>query len=290
MNPDSISFVIPAYNEGEKIGQIVHTLRDLYPKSEIIVVDDGSQDDTGKRAKEAGAHVITHPYNIGNGAAVKTGIRRATGEVLVFLDADGQHRPEDVGRLLEYMPRYDMVVGARRSQHRSSWVRSLANKAYNLLASYVTKYRIEDLTSGFRVVKASAVYRFLYLLPNTYSYPSTITIALIRSGRSVKYVPIEATPRRVGSSNIRLVRDGLRFFLIILRICTLFSPLRVFLPVSAALFLTGLSYYGYTFFLYHRFTNMSALLLSTSLLIFMLGLISEQICQMRFERSESSRR
>jgi len=290
MNPDSISFVIPAYNESEKIGQIVHVLRDLYPESEIIVVDDGSEDDTGERAKEAGAYVITHPYNIGNGAAVKTGIRTATGEVLVFLDADGQHRPEDVGRLLEHVPRYDMVVGARKSQHRSSWVRSLANKAYNLLASYVTKYRIEDLTSGFRAVKASAIYRFLYLLPNTYSYPSTITIALIRSGRSVKYVPIEATPRRVGNSNIRLIRDGIRFFLIILRICTLFSPLRVFLPVSAALFLTGLSYYGYTFLQYHRFTNMSALLLSTSLLIFMLGLISEQICQMRFERSESSRR
>ena len=289
MNPDSISFVIPAFNEGEKIGQIVHSLRELHPESEIIVVDDGSKDDTAEKAKEAGADVITHPYNIGNGAAVKSGVRAATGEVLVLLDADGQHRPEDVGRLLEHLPRYDMVVGARQSQHKSSWVRSLANKAYNLLASYVTKYRIEDLTSGFRAVKAPAMRRFLYLLPNTYSYPSTITISLIRSGRSIKYVPIEAKPRQVGRSNIRLLRDGIRFFLIILRICTLFSPLRVFLPVSAGLFVTGLSYYGYTFFRYHRFTNMSALLFSTSLLIFMLGLISEQICQMRFERSESSR-
>ena len=289
MNPDSISFVIPAYNEGEKIGQIVHSLRELHPESEIIVVDDGSKDDTAEKAKEAGADVITHPYNIGNGAAVKSGVRAATGEVLVLLDADGQHRPEDAGRLLEHLPRYDMVVGARQSQHKSSWVRSLANKAYNLLASYVTKYRIEDLTSGFRAVKAPAMRRFLYLLPNTYSYPSTITISLIRSGRSIKYVPIEAKPRQVGRSNIRLLRDGIRFFLIILRICTLFSPLRVFLPVSAGLFVTGLSYYGYTFFRYHRFTNMSALLFSTSLLIFMLGLISEQICQMRFERSESSR-
>ena len=289
MNPDSISFVIPAFNEGEKIGQIVRSLRELHPESEIIVVDDGSKDDTGEKAREAGADVITHPYNIGNGAAVKSGVRAATGEVLVLLDADGQHRPEDVGRLLEHLPRYDMVVGARQSQHKSSWVRSLANKAYNLLASYVTKYRIEDLTSGFRAVKAPAMRRFLYLLPNTYSYPSTITISLIRSGRSIKYVPIEAKPRQVGRSNIRLLRDGIRFFLIILRICTLFSPLRVFLPVSAGLFITGLSYYGYTFFRYHRFTNMSALLFSTSLLIFMLGLISEQICQMRFERSESSR-
>jgi len=208
---------------------------------------------------------------------------------LVFMDGDGQHRPEDIKDMLTYFPDYDMVVGARSKNHQASWGRSLANRIYNLLASYVAKYPIQDLTSGFRAVKSEIAHNFLYLLPNTYSYPTTITLGVLRSGRSVKYIPIHTENRKKGKSKIRVFRDGIRFFLIIAKICTLYSPFRVFLPISFMMFCLGLGYYLYTFFSWGRFTNMSALLFTTSILIFMMGLISEQICQMRFERSEGDK-
>jgi glycosyltransferase involved in cell wall biosynthesis len=290
MNSSDISIIIPAYNEAETIGDIINEIKALYPDAEIIVVNDASSDNTGSVAKEAGAIVYSHPYNIGNGAAIKSGIRIASGEVLVFMDGDGQHDPHDIGRFLEYFPYYDMVVGTRSTGGQASMFRALGNKLLNRLAAYVTKTRIQDLTSGFRAVKSSIAHNLLYLLPNTYSYPTTLTLAVLRSGRSIKYVPINADTRQKGKSNIRIFQDGIRFFLIIAKICALYSPLRIFLPISLVLFLLGLCYYLFTYITMNRFTNMSALLFSTSIIIFMMGLVSEQICQMRFERSEGERR
>jgi len=289
MSKTAISIIIPAYNEAETIGDVVTTIIHLYPDFEIIVVNDGSADDTAAVAKDAGALVYSHPYNIGNGAAVKSGIRFASGKILVFMDGDGQHDPEDIKKMLQYFPDNDMVVGARSKGQQASWGRTFGNKIYNWLASYVANFPIQDLTSGFRAVKSDIVRNLLYLLPNTYSYPTTLTLGALRSGRSVKYIPINIERREKGKSKIKLFRDGTRFFLIITKICALYSPLRIFLPVSFIMFCLGLGYYIYTYFASHRFTNMSALLFTTSILIFMMGLISEQICQMRFERSEGDK-
>lgn len=289
MHLKDISIIIPAYNEAETIGEVIVRLKDICHGCEIIVVNDGSTDDTGLVAKNAGALVYNHPYNIGNGAAIKTGIRIASGEFLIFMDGDGQHKPEDVKRLVEFLPEFDMVVGAREGGSQASNGRAFGNWVYNKLASYVTKFKIKDLTSGFRAVKSDVARQFVYLLPNTYSYPTTLTLSVLRSGRSLKYVTISAAERKRGKSKIRLFSDGVRFFLIITKICTLYSPLRIFLPISFLLFCIGVGYYAYTFLALGRFTNMSALLFSTSVIIFMMGLVSEQICQMRFERSEGSK-
>jgi glycosyltransferase involved in cell wall biosynthesis len=286
MTQTSVSIIIPAYNEDENIGEIVNRLSGLYPDAEIIVVNDGSTDETASVARGSGAIVYSHPYNIGNGAAIKSGIRIASGDILVFMDGDGQHDPKDIEKMLSYFPDYDMVVGARGKEHHASWSRALGNRIYNCFASYVAKFQVEDLTSGFRAIKADLASNLLYLLPNTYSYPTTITLGVLRSGKSVKYVDIRAEARKKGKSNIKLMRDGVRFFMIILKICALYSPLRIFLPVSAFLFCTGFFYYLYTYAVWGRFTNMSALLFTTSIIVFMMGLVSEQICQMRFERSE----
>jgi len=249
-----------------------------------VVIDDGSADNTAAVAADAGARVFVHPYNIGNGAAIKSGIRAATGDIFVFMDGDGQHNPEDIEEMLAHLPEFDMVVGARGKGSQASVGRGIGNRIYNWLGSYVSKFPIEDLTSGFRAVKAEIARSFLYLLPNTYSYPTTITLGVLRSGRSLKYIPITTQPRRKGSSNIRLLQDGVRFFMIIIRICTLYSPMRVFLPVSFVMFVLGTIRYAYSFITEGRFTNMSALLYVASIIIFMMSLISEQICQMRFER------
>jgi len=289
MSSPEVSILIPAYNEAQTIGDVVAKIMSLYPDFEIIVVNDGSTDDTAAVAKAAGALVYSHPRNIGNGAAVKSGIRFASGKILVFMDGDGQHEPKGIATLLKYIPEFEMVVGARPKGYQASWGRGLANKIYNWLASYVAKFPVQDLTSGFRAVKSEIARNFLYLLPNTYSYPTTITLSVLRSGRSVKYVPINTQRRKKGKSKIKVFRDGIRFFLIIAKICTLYSPFRIFLPISLVMFLLGLSYYIYTFLFWGRFTNMSALLFTTSILIFMMGLISEQICQMRFERSEGDK-
>ena len=286
MGSARVSVIIPVFNEAENIGQIIREIATIYPDYEIIVVNDGSTDDTAEVAKAAGAIVFSHPYNIGNGAAIKSGIRVASGDVLVFMDGDGQHDPKDIKIMLDLFPDYDMVVGARPKGHQASLWRALGNRVYNGFASYVAKFPIEDLTSGFRAVKAEIARSFLYLLPNTYSYPTTMTLGVLRSGRSVKYVPIQSKKRSKGKSKVKLFRDGVRFFMIITKICALYSPLRIFLPVSVFLFFTGLFYYLYTYVVSGRFTNMSALLFTTSIIVFMIGLVSEQICQMRFDRSE----
>ncbi len=280
-----VTVLIPAYNEDLSIGNTVRRIKELHPDFEVLVVDDGSTDNTMRVAMEAGANVWPHPYNIGNGAAVKSGLRCAQGEWVVMMDADGQHNPEDIAKLLEYKDKYDMVVGARSKKSQTSFHRDMANKLYNWFASYVTKFKIEDLTSGFRLMRVSTVRQFIYLLPNTFSYPSTLTMAYLRSGRSVTYIPVK-TKSRVGKSKIKIVEDGVRFFLIITKIASLFSPLRVFLPISFGLFSMGLGYYFYTFFSSGRFTNMSALLLNSAIIVFMIGLVAEQISQMRYDKIE----
>ncbi len=282
-----ISVIIPAYNEEGAIGDVVRDVVSQVPNlKEIIVVDDGSSDGTAEAAEEAGATVIRSPYNKGNGAAVKAGIRRATAEVVVMMDGDGQHKAEDIAPLLEPMREgHDMVVGARNFGSQAGLHRGLANWLYNTLASYVADHKIPDLTSGFRAIRRDVARKFLYLLPNTFSYPSTITLALFRSGYSVAYIPIEAA-RRVGQSKIRYLRDGSRFLLIITKIATLFAPIKVFLPVAAGFFAIGLGWYAYTFITVHRFTNMSAFAMGFGVQLFMLGFIAEQIAQLRFDRTE----
>lgn len=289
MDKMEVSIIIPAYDEAETIGNLISEIRTLYPDFEIIVINDGSTDNTGEIAKDAGAIVYSHPYNIGNGAAIKSGIRIASGEILVFMDGDGQHDPKEIKKFIEEFPDNDMVVGARPRGHQASWSRALGNRIYNWLATYVSKFLVQDLTSGFRAIKAEIAHNLLYLLPNTYSYPTTLTLGVLRSGRILRYIPISIHKRKKGKSKIKLFRDGLRFFMIITKICALYSPLRIFLPVSFFMFTLGLSYYLYTLVFWGRFTNMSALLFTTSILIFMMGLVSEQICQMRFERSEGDR-
>jgi len=283
--PVEVTILLPAYNEEESIGATIREIRQLYPDYEVLVVDDGSTDNTRDEAVRAGANVMRHPHNIGNGAAIKTGLRYASGDWILMMDADGQHKPIDIARLIQHKDEYDMVVGARTKGSKTSWHRDLANFLYNRLATYVTTFKIDDLTSGFRLVKNTRVSKFIYLLPNTFSYPSTITMAYLRSGLSIKYVPIQTLARK-GKSKIKLFQDGIRFFLIITRIATLFSPFRIFLPVSLIFFLTGLGYYIFTYITLHRFTNMSMLLLSSSIIIFMMGLVSEQISQMRYDRVE----
>jgi len=290
MSQPTVSVIIPAFNEDDIIADIVNRVKSLHPDFDVLVIDDGSTDNTAAEAQKAGASVYSHPYNIGNGAAIKSGIRLATGDILVFMDGDGQHDPRDIAGLLAFFPDFDMVVGARSLGDQASLGRALGNKIYNWFASYVAKFSIKDLTSGFRAVKSKVARNFLYLLPNTYSYPTTLTLGTLRSGMSVKYVPVTINQRKTGTSNIKMIQDGVRFFMIITRICTLYSPMRVFLPVSFVMFLLGIANYVYTFIIRSRFTNMSVFLFVTAIVIFMMSLISEQICQMRFERRGADRR
>lgn len=284
--PIKVSVILPVHNEAATIdgviGQIRLELNRLNLAHEIIVVDDGSTDDSGFLAQSAGALVVRHPCNMGNGAAVKTGVRHARGEIGILLDGDGQHDPIDIPRLLHKLDEgYDMVVGARSRASQASLPRLVANAVYNKLASWMTGCRVDDLTSGFRVARLARFREFLHLLPNGFSYPTSITMAFFRSAYPVAYVPITAGKRPASStSGIRPLRDGLRFLLIILRIGTLYSPLKLFMPVSGTFFLLGFGHYIHTFLTAGRFTNMSALLLSTSVLVFLIGLVSEQITQL----------
>jgi glycosyltransferase involved in cell wall biosynthesis len=267
------------------IGQVVAKARQNFAEAEIIVVDDGSTDDTGRIAESAGARVVRHPESLGNGAAVKSGARAARGEILAFMDADGQHDATEFVRLLEKLADgYHMAIGARNSNSHASVGRLFANGLYNRFASLVSSRQIPDLTSGFRVVRADYFRQFLYLLPNGFSYPTTITMAFLRSGYPVAFVPVNAR-QRTGKSHIRPVRDGVRFLAIIFKIATLYAPLKVFLPVSAAFFVTGIGYYVYTYFTMGRFTNMSLLVLSASVIVFLIGLISEQITALTYSKT-----
>ena len=281
-----VSVVLPAKNESAAIGQTIAQIQQLQLAHEIIVVNDGSTDNTAQVAEEAGAKVITHPYSKGNGAAIKTGARTAIGDVIIFMDADGQHDPQDIPQLLEKIEQgYDLVVGARQKGSQASLGRGVANALYNNLATYMTEQKVEDLTSGFRAVRADKFREFLYLLPNGFSYPTTSTMAFFRAGYSVAYVPIHAA-KRIGKSHIQPLKDGVRFFLIIFKIATLFSPLKMFLPIAVLLFMMATGWYGYTLWDAGRFTNMSALLYTGSIMIFLMGLISEQITALMYKNEK----
>jgi glycosyltransferase involved in cell wall biosynthesis len=276
------SIVIPAYNEAAAIGAVVRDLLTSAGWREILVVDDGSTDDTGAQAAAAGARVIRHPYNKGNGAAVKTGIRHASGAHVLIIDADGQHVPADAIRLVSHLGPYDLVVGARSARSQATTARRLGNSLLNGIASYLTEQRIPDLTSGFRAARRDCLLEFLHLLPNGFSTPTTTTLAFMKAGYSVRFEPVEASRRR-GESKIRLGADGVSFFLILLKVITIFSPLRIFLPISLSAFVVGAAYAAWTIATQSHVTNSSVLLILLSVVIFLVGLISEQISSLRFE-------
>jgi len=282
---DTLSIIIPAKNESASIKDVISQAKDRFPDAELILVDDGSSDDTAAIAEHAGAKIVRNPESLGNGAAVKSGARAAIGNILCFLDGDGQHDAAEIESLLKKLNSgYDMVIGARNYGSHANVGRLAANGLYNAFASLICGRRIPDLTSGFRVVRASQFRQFLYLLPNGFSYPTTVTMAFLRSGYPVAFVPISAS-KRTGKSHIRPLRDGVRFFAIIFKIATLYAPLKIFLPASASFFLTGLGYYAYTYLTMGRFTNMSMLLFSAAVVIFLIGLISEQITALTFSKS-----
>ena len=284
-SPEQTSVVIPAFNEGGAIADVVAGLRRAGPWREILVVDDGSSDGTGAAASAQGARVIRHPYNKGNGASVKTGIREASGEYVLILDADGQHQPDDAVRLVARLGEFDLVVGARAPSTQATWGRRLGNLALNRLASSLTGRPIPDLTSGLRAARRSHLREFLHLLPNRFSTPTTTTLSFVKAGYNVAFEPVEARPR-IGASKIRVARDGARFFLIVLKVVTLFSPLRVFLPVSLASFLLGAGYAAWTIATQSHVANSSVLLIMLGVIVFLMGLVSEQVAALRFERRE----
>jgi glycosyltransferase involved in cell wall biosynthesis len=283
--PADTSVIIPALNEEGAIAEVVARLQSGGTWHEIIVVDDGSTDATGERACAAGAIVVRHPYNKGNGAAVKSGIRKATGDVVLIVDGDGQHRPADAARLVSGIGEYELVVGARSAATQATLARRFGNHLLNRLASYLTERNIPDLTSGFRAARRDCVLEFLHLLPNGFSTPATTTLSFIKAGYSVSFVPIEAE-QRVGKSKIKLARDGAKFFLILLRIITIFSPLRIFVPISVITFALGFLYALRTIWMQSHVTNSSVLLIVLSVVIFLVGLVSEQISALRFERRQ----
>jgi glycosyltransferase involved in cell wall biosynthesis len=285
-NAAATSVVIPAFNEAGSIGPLVTALRAAASWREILVVDDGSGDQTQARASAAGAHVIRHPYNKGNGAAVKTGIRNASGTFVLILDGDGQHRPSDAERLVSLLDTYDLVVGARSTRTQSSFARRVGNALLNGVASYLTQQRIPDLTSGFRAARRECLLEFIHLLPNGFSTPTTTTLAFMKAGYSVKFEPVDAMQRE-GASNIRFGSDGVGFFLILLKVMTIFSPLRIFLPISVAAFVVGAAYGAWTILTQSHVTNSSVLLILLSVVIFLVGLVSEQISALRFEGRRS---
>lgn len=281
-NAPATTVIVPAYNEGTSIGRLVDGLQSAAPWREILVVDDGSGDDTAARAASAGARVLSHPYNKGNGAAVKTGIRHASGEFVLIIDGDGQHSPDDALRLIERLNTYDLVVGARSSATQATSARRIGNALLNWIASYLTERPIPDLTSGFRAARRGCLLEFLHLLPNGFSTPTTTTLAFIKAGYSVHFEPIDAVPRQ-GHSKIRFASDGVSFFLILLKVMTIFSPMRIFLPISAAGFLLGALYAVWTIATQSHVTNSSVLLILLSVVVFLVGLVSEQISSLRFE-------
>jgi len=279
---EQTSVVIPAFNEEAAVGPLIAELLTVARWREVLVIDDGSTDGTAQQARTAGARVISHPYNKGNGAAVKTGIREASGACILIIDADGQHRPADAVRLVAHVGAYDLVVGARSQGSQASWARRAGNSLLNAIAGYLAGQPIPDLTSGFRAAKRECLLDFVHLLPNGFSTPTTTTLAFMKAGYSVRFEPIEAARRR-GESKIKLGSDGVNFSLILLRIITIFSPLRIFLPVSAAAFMAGAAYAIWTIATQSHVTNSSVLLILLSVVIFLIGLVSEQISSLRFE-------
>lgn len=286
-DPSIVSVIIPAMNEADAIAAVVSRLRTSAPWREILVIDDGSSDATAERAQAAGARVVRHPYNKGNGAAVKTGIRHATGDYILILDADGQHSPDDALRLVAHLGEYDLVVGARRASTQATSGRRAGNALLNWLASYLTGRTIPDLTSGFRAARRDHLREFIHLLPNGFSTPTTTTLSFIRAGYNVAFEPIDAR-QRTGHSKIRFARDGAKFFLILLKVITIFSPLRVFVPLSALTFIVGVVYGAWTAAVHGRIPNGAVLLILFAVIVFLVGLVSEQISSLWFQGRERS--
>lgn len=280
-----VSVVLPCKNEARSLAALLPELREVLSSAEVIVVDDGSSDDSADIARDHDVRIVSHPYSLGNGAAIKSGLRAATGEIIVCMDADGQHRPKDVARILDALDEgYDMVVGARQSEGQASVGRSLANRFYNWFAGLIVGHPIADLTSGMRAFRRDKAIEFLHLLPNGFSYPTTLTMAFFRAGYLVRYVPIDVQARQ-GKSHLSIVKDGVRFLLIIFKVGTLYSPLKVFFPMSVGFFVLGLAYYLFTYLTIGRFTNMGALLFLSSAMTFLMGLISEQITSLMYQSS-----
>jgi glycosyltransferase involved in cell wall biosynthesis len=284
-----ISIIIPAKNESQGLQLLIPDIQQLYPQAEVIIVNDGSSDNTSEICKKFSVTEIQHPYSKGNGASIKSGLRAAKGDVIICMDADGQHRAEDIQSLLNKLTQgYDMVVGARNKKGQANIQRSFANRFYNWFASWMVGHKVMDLTSGFRAINAKKFKEFISLLPNKFSYPTTITMSFFRAGYSVGYEPIEVQKRIEGTeSHVRIISDGIRFLLIIFKIGTLFSPLKIFAPASLVFFITAITYYLFTYFTDGRFTNMGALLFTTSILIFLMGLISEQITMLMYKDTQS---
>ena len=281
-SPESVTIVLPAFNERDGIGQVVAALKASAPWHEVLVVDDGSTDGTGRAAEDAGARVVRHPYNKGNGAAVKTAIRSAASDWIVIVDADGQHRADDAKRLVSRLGDFDLVIGARDSKTQATAGRRIGNAVLNRLASYLTERPIPDLTSGLRAARREYLLEFIHMLPNGFSTPTTTTLAFIKAGYNVAFEPIGALPR-VGASKIRLASDGAKFLLILLKVITIFSPLRIFAPISALTFVVGAAYGAWNFIYHARIPNGAVLLLMFSISVLLVGLISEQISTLRFE-------
>ncbi len=283
---DALSIVMPAKNEAVNLQKLLPLLQATLPGAELIVVNDGSTDNTVALCESLGVRVVSHQYSKGNGASIKSGARHASRDTVVFMDGDGQHKPADILRLYAvFCQGYDMVIGARSAATQASVGRLVANTLYNRLSSWMANQTIRDLTSGFRIVNRRKFLKFLYLLPNGFSYPTTITMSFFRAGYSVAYVDIEAG-KREGKSHINLLKDGMRFFLIIFKIGTLYSPLKIFVPIAAGFFGLGVAYYLYTFFNFHTFTNMSAVLFITAVIVFLIGLVSEQVTTLIYKDSE----
>ncbi len=283
---DALSIVMPAKNEAVNLQKLLPLLQATLPGAELIVVNDGSTDNTVALCEALGVRVVSHQYSKGNGASIKSGARHASRDTVVFMDGDGQHKPADILRLYAvFCQGHDMVIGARSAATQASVGRLVANTLYNRLSSWMANQTIRDLTSGFRIVNRRKFLKFLYLLPNGFSYPTTITMSFFRAGYSVAYVDIEAG-KREGKSHINLLKDGMRFFLIIFKIGTLYSPLKIFVPIAAGFFGLGVAYYLYTFFNFHTFTNMSAVLFITAVIVFLIGLVSEQVTTLIYKDSE----
>ena len=284
--PESVTIVVPAFNEGASIGPVVSALRAAAQWHDVLVIDDGSTYGTGAAASDAGARVVRHPYNKGNGAAVKTAIRSSTSDWILIIDGDGQHRAEDARRLVARLGEYDLVIGARDPQTQATAGRRLGNAVLNWLASYLTERTIPDLTSGFRAARRDYLLEFIHMLPNGFSTPTTTTLAFVKAGYNVAFEPIGALPR-VGTSKIRLGSDGAKFLLILLKVITIFSPLRIFAPVSAASFAIGAVYGAWNYAYHARIPNGAVLLLMFSVIVILVGLVSEQIATLRFEGRRS---